>query len=84
MSNKHKPEANAPTSNQVQVRPTRRQQLIKLLHRKSGATIAQMQKAFGWQPHTARAALSALRKTGTVIERSDTGKGPVYRIVGEG
>lgn len=60
---------------------TRREQLNKLLTRKSGATIAQIQKAFGWQRHTARAAISAQRKAGHTIERDDSGKGPVYRIV---
>ncbi|MEM6408881.1 MAG: DUF3489 domain-containing protein, partial [Pseudomonadota bacterium] len=43
---------------------TRRDQLIRLLGRKSGASIAQIQKAFGWQPHTVRAAISTLRKSG--------------------
>jgi Fic family protein len=59
---------------------TRTAQLHKLLGRKSGATIAQMQTAFGWQPHTARAAISGLRKRGEAVERSDTAKGSVYRI----
>ena len=68
----------------VRVKPTRQEQLTKLLHRKSGASIAQIQKAFGWQPHTARAAISTLRKSGTLIERSDTDKGAVYRIVRDG
>jgi len=43
-----------------------------------------MHEAFGWQPHTARAAISALRKAGAVIERSDSPKGAVYRITPEG
>lgn len=64
-------------------RPTRQQQLTKMLNRKSGASIAQIQKAFGWQPHTARAAISMLRTGGTAIERTDTGKGPVYRAARE-
>jgi len=63
--------------------PTRQQQLAKLLGRKSGATIAQMQKTFGWKPHTARAAISTLRKAGFPVERADTDKGAVYRIVAE-
>lgn len=62
---------------------TRATQLRKMLSRKNGATIAQIQQAFTWQPHTARAAISSLRKAGAVIERSDTGKGAVYRIVRE-
>ncbi len=60
---------------------TRRAQLHKLLARKSGVTLAQLQKAFGWQPHTARAAISAQRKAGYQIERSDSDKGSVYRVV---
>lgn len=62
-------------------RETRQTQLRRMLTRKSGATIDQMQMAFGWQPHTARAALSSLRKSGEVIERSTTEKGAVYRIL---
>ena len=65
-------------------KPTRQAQLHKLLSRKTGATIAQIQKAFGWQPHTVRAAISAQRKAGFDITRSDTDKGPVYRIVERG
>ncbi|MEO1537321.1 MAG: DUF3489 domain-containing protein [Pseudomonadota bacterium] len=64
----------------VAKKPTRHTQLRKLLARKSGASIAQIQKAFGWQPHTARAAISAQRKAGCEITRSDTEKGSVYRI----
>ena len=63
---------------------TRRAQLRKLLTRKSGVSIAQLQKTFGWQPHTARAAISAQRKAGCEIARSDTNKGSVYRIVEQG
>lgn len=59
---------------------TRRKQLAKLLSRKSGASIAQIQKAFGWQPHTVRAAISTLRKSGASVERTMTDKGSVYRI----
>ena len=67
----------------VKARPARQEQLAKLLSRKSGATIAQLQKAFGWKQHTARAAISMLRKAGFAVERADTEKGAVYRVVGE-
>ncbi len=60
---------------------SRRKQLHKMLTRKSGVTIAQLQKTFGWQPHTARAAISAQRKAGCVVDRAETDRGPVYRIV---
>ena len=46
--------------------------------------IAQIQKAFGWQPYTARAAISAQRKAGFEISRSNTDKGPGYWIVERG
>jgi len=59
---------------------TRPEQLKAMLTRKAGASVTQIQKKFGWQPHTARAAISSLRKAVHVIERSDTDKGPVYRI----
>ena len=65
----------------IKAKPKRQEQLSKLLNRKSGATILQIQSAFGWQPYTARAALSTLRKARTAIEWSDTDKGSVYRIV---
>ncbi|SHK15769.1 Protein of unknown function [Shimia gijangensis] len=75
-----KPPASAFAKAQV-ANTTRPVQLRKLLTRKSGATIVQIQRAFGWQPHTARAAISGLRKLGEIIERSETPRGPVYRIV---
>ena len=67
----------------VSPKTTRAAQLRQMLTRKSGATTAQIQLAFAWQPHTARAAISSLRKAGAVVERSDTPKGSVYRIVQE-
>lgn len=77
-----KPETEA--AKVARTKPTRREPLAKLLNRQSGASITQIQKAFGWQPHTARAAISTLRKGGTLIERIDTDKGAVYRAVSEG
>lgn len=68
------------TSDRRRYKGTRQQQLMKLLTRRSGATITQIQSSFGWQPHTARAAISILRKTGATVERTMTDKGSVYRI----
>ena len=68
----------------VRTKPTRREQLAKMLNRKSGVTISQIQTVFGWQPHTARAAISMLRKGGAVIERFDADNGAVHRIATEG
>ena len=53
------------------------------LKRKSGATLASLQKATGWQPHSVRAALSTLRKAGYTIDKlpPKTGGGAVtYHI----
>jgi Fic family protein len=62
-------------------KPNREVQLRRLLDRKSGATLPQIQAASSWQPHTARAAISRLRKTGVKIERQLGSKGLVYRAV---
>ncbi len=55
----------------------------RLLNRKSGATLASLQKATGWQPHSVRAALSALRKAGYTIGKlppKTDGGSVAYRI----
>ena len=62
-------------------RSTRAEQLIRLLKRKTGASAVQIQDAFGWQPHTARVAISGLRKAGHLVERNTSTKGAVYRIL---
>ena len=55
--------------------------IIKLLSRKSGATLQALVDVTGWLPHTTRAALTGLRKRGyeVVLERQD-GKSSIYRI----
>jgi hypothetical protein len=54
---------------------------VKLLTRARGATIAEIQDATGWKPHSARAFLSGLRKAGRTLvkEQRKTGE-PSYRI----
>lgn len=44
--------------------------LKRLLARKSGADLAALQEATGWQAHSVRAALSTLRKAGYTVERT--------------
>lgn len=63
------------------IRITRRAQLASLLKRDGGATLTSLEKRFGWQPHTVRAAISGLRKSGCTIERSVGKSGAVCRIV---
>ena len=86
---KTKPSINSVTESEslkqsVQAKPNRQVQLCKLLRRKSGATIEQLEKAFGWQAHTARAAISRLRKSGMSVEKNKGMDGTIYRIVASG
>jgi len=57
-------------------------QVIELLQRGDGATLAELVAATGWLPHTTRAALTGLRKRGYAvgIDRADKARGSVYRI----
>lgn len=50
--------------------PTKQSQVIDLLRGEGGVALAAIVDATGWQPHTARAALTGLRKQGHAIERS--------------
>jgi DNA-binding MarR family transcriptional regulator len=43
--------------------------VVAHLQREQGATLAELVAATGWQPHTARAMLTGLRKKGHAIER---------------
>ncbi|BDW84636.1 DUF3489 domain-containing protein [Roseicyclus marinus] len=56
-----------------------------LLAQPKGASLAAICSATGWQPHSARAALSGLRKAGYAVERTATEEGTtgsaVYRII---
>lgn len=54
----------------------------KLLARTRGATIAELQAATGWQPHSARAFLSGLRKAGRNLVKEERKSGETnYRLV---
>ncbi len=60
-------------------------QLIQMLSRKAGADVATISKKLGWLPHTTRAALTGLRKSGYELtsEKPDNGKPSRYRITGK-
>lgn len=62
---------------------TKTERVVAMLAKPKGADLNAICKATGWQPHSARAALSGLRKAGHAIERlPGDGKGgaSVYRI----
>lgn len=55
--------------------------LRKLLSRRTGATVVQIQKQLGWQPHTIRAAISRLRSSGVSVELDRSGRVARYRLL---
>ena len=62
---------------------TKQEKLIAMLRRPEGATVEEIARAFGWQPHTVRGALyGVLRKRLGLDVTSDKveGRGRVYRI----
>lgn len=60
---------------------TKQSQFIALLSRETGASIAELVVALGWQPHTTRAALTGLRKKGQEIAKTKVGEETRYAIV---
>lgn len=86
---KPKPEAaqasdNAATPKPVAIRVgTKQAQIIELLQRPEGASIAELVKVTRWQPHTLRGAISGAlkKKLGLVITTvKEDDRGAVYRI----
>ena len=79
-----KPAAAATTAAPRKTRDdTKQAQLIAMLRRKQGATIAQIVAATGWQPHTVRGAFAgALKKKLGLVVTSEKVEGGerVYRI----
>jgi hypothetical protein len=62
-------------------RPTRGDEVVELLRRKNGATIAEMVARFGLQPHSLRAVISVeSRKRGLKVERPHPGR---YRVASD-
>lgn len=70
------------TANAAPIRRESKASLVRgLLQRPEGATLEQLVAATGWLPHTARAALTGIRKKGAaVISDKIERQGRVYRI----
>ena len=61
---------------------TKIKSITKLISRKTGATIEQLQDATGWQPHSIRAALTGIRNNGVIIKRvSHRTRGSIYKVM---
>jgi hypothetical protein len=61
---------------------TKQALLIDLLRRPEGATIAEIQHSTGWQPHTARAAITGLKKRSLRVTSAMRGdQRRAYRVI---
>ncbi|HEV2079949.1 MAG TPA: DUF3489 domain-containing protein [Allosphingosinicella sp.] len=58
-------------------------QVLGLMRREQGATLAELTAATNWQPHSARAALTGLRKKGHAIETGKREGVTCYRLGGD-
>ena len=54
---------------QMPERGTKRAFLLELISWQGGSTLAEISSAMGWLPHTARAAITGLRKRGHDVRR---------------
>ena len=71
----------ANTSAVTSARPTKRSLILGLMSREGGASLDELIAGTGWLPHTTRAALTGLRKSGFAVERSRSESGSsIYRI----
>jgi Protein of unknown function (DUF3489) len=78
--------ARAPKAATAKAGESRKDLVLRLLTRASGASVAEIMEATGWQPHTTRAFISATlgKKLGHKIESEKVdGRGRVYRIATE-
>jgi DNA-binding MarR family transcriptional regulator len=55
-------------------------QVLALLRRERGATIAELVEATGWQPHTTRATLTGLRKKGHPVTKTSRDDATCYHV----
>jgi hypothetical protein len=61
-------------------KPTKAAMITKILSREKGATVMEMVKATGWQPHSCRAFLTGLRKKNLILKEQRTDGKLAYRI----
>lgn len=60
---------------------TKAAMVTKILSREKGATVPEMVKATGWQPHSCRAFLTGLRKKTPIAKEQRADGKLAYRIV---
>lgn len=59
---------------------TKAAMVTKILSREKGATLLEMSKATGWQPHSCRAFITGLRKKGDILKEQRSDGALAYRI----
>jgi len=64
------------------IKPTKPDTILKLIQRRSGATLTDLIKATNWQPHSIRSAIARLRKRGISIVCAESQKrGSFYKAM---
>jgi hypothetical protein len=83
------PSARLPASQKLrsaapqQPRPSKQAEVIVMLRRPDGTTVAEVVSATGWQPHTVRGLFSGTlrKKLGLTLSSTQEERGRVYRII---
>lgn len=72
-----------PTKRRPTKRANKRDKALTLMRRAQGATLAELTKSTAWQPHSARAVISGLRKAGHAITRTKRDNGDSCYVLAE-
>ena len=62
---------------------TKAAMVTKILSREKGATLLEMSRATGWQPHSCRAFLTSVRKKASIVKEQRPDGTVAYQIITE-